>query len=75
MTRTKIPDPHAALQSALILDAFASYLATSPGRAVILTRDADGWRVSLEDARTTRGTSLRDAAAQCATTIVVDAGT
>jgi hypothetical protein len=61
-------------QAALILDAFAAYLGASPGRCVVLSKDANGWRVSLEDARTTRGTSLVDAAAQAATAVMADAG-
>lgn len=73
-SRKRLPDPHTAAQSAIVLGAFERYLASSPGRCVVLSRDAHGWRVSLEDSRTTRGANLLDACAQSATALIVADG-
>lgn len=62
-------------QASVILSALDDYLRGKPDREVRLTYSpVDGFHVSLHDQRESRGESLRDAAAQATTVLMVDAG-
>lgn len=67
------PDPINDAQQALeILRAFGAYLDEAPGRGIVLSREGKKFRVTLEDARHTKGATLQDAGAQAAMVIVFD---
>lgn len=73
-TVPKAPDPiNDAHQALEIFRAFAAYLSEVPGRGIVLSREGKKFRVTLEDARHTKGTTLADAGAQAAMVIVFDA--
>ena len=59
-------------QASVILSALDDWLRGAPGREVRFTRDGEGFRVVLASDRTSRGESLRDAAAQATTVLLVD---
>jgi hypothetical protein len=72
-------------QAGAILGAFATWLAGGPDRRVIQSKDAKGWRVDLDEQRTTRGRTLEDTStistalstrfgAACSTTLMRSAG-
>ena len=69
-TTPNLPDPD--YQARLILDHFATWLAESPGRRVVLSRDGDEWRATLEEARSSGGSTLQDAAAQIASVVSLE---
>lgn len=81
MTRRKLPSildvaidvDH---QSSLILAAFSQYLDENPTRAIVLSRpdrSRSGWLVELHDRRSARGHTLRDATAQIAQVLAIEA--
>jgi hypothetical protein len=77
MTKQTVPDDtveamrHA--QATVILSALDDFLRAAPGREIRIRRDEDGVRVALLEAHTSRGESLRDAAAQATTVLLVEA--
>lgn len=63
-------------QSSLILAAFSQYLEADSGRAIVLSRPVRGrrgWTVELVEKRHANGTTLRDATAQIATALRLEA--
>lgn len=80
MTKKKLSPLSDALdidhQSSLILAAFSQYLEHDPGRAIVLSRPVRGprgWSVELVEKRQASGTTLRDATAQIATALRLEA--
>ena len=80
MTKKKLSPLSDALdvdhQSSLILAAFSQYLEADSGRAIVLSRPVRGrrgWSVELVEKRRASGTTLRDATAQMATALRLEA--
>jgi hypothetical protein len=81
MTRKKLPSIlDAAIdvdhQSTLVLTAFSEYLEANPTRSIVLSHPDKGrlsWRVQLLDSREAHGSNLRDASAQIATVLTLEA--
>jgi len=62
-------------QATLVLGAFDDYLRAAPDREVRITFSLEhGFRVALHEEHVSRGDSLRDAAAQVAQVLILDAG-
>jgi hypothetical protein len=62
-------------QASVIIATLDDYLRGAPGRELRVTYDALlGFRVRLVQERESLGESLRDAAAQCTTVLLVDGG-
>ncbi|HEX4336269.1 MAG TPA: hypothetical protein VH062_10175 [Polyangiaceae bacterium] len=65
--------PHA--QATIVLSALDDYLRTAPDREVRISYSLEhGFRVALHEQHVSHGDSLRDAAAQVAQVLVLDAG-
>ena len=81
MTKKKLSPLSDALdvdhQSSLILAAFSEYLEADADRAIVLSRrpvrSRGGWSVELVEKRRASGTTLRDATAQIATALRLEA--